>query len=73
MRTTNKNKPILANLGKTEQNRIWATLGETGKKWEKKRAKFGETRQKKGNNRQKTGERNRTLEKQGKTKSFAEF
>ena len=44
MRMTNENERILANLGKNEQNRIWANLDETGKK----RVNLGEIGQKTG-------------------------
>ena len=59
MRTTNENERILASLYKNERTRICPFLPIFG--------------QKMGKNGQKTGERKRTLAKQGKTESFAEF
>ena len=58
--------------GKPGENRQkkWAFLGKNGAKNGRNRAKKG---QKTGKNRKKTDEQNRTLAKQGETKSFAEF
>ena len=73
MRTTNENERILANLGKTEQNPIWANLGETGQKPGKtgqKTGEFGRNRAKNGQQRAKNGRTKPNPGETGRNRKF---